>query len=72
LGGIGRPEHSEFNKELSGYIPLIQELFEKEKLLPNPYELIGSGGFEDALKALEHQQKGAGGNKKVIVKIQDP
>jgi hypothetical protein len=72
LGYIGQPEHPKFNERLSRYISVIQGLFEEGKLIPNPYELIGSGGFEDALKALAHQEKGAGGNKKVLVKIQDP
>jgi len=72
LGPVGRPDHPELNKTLSRYISVIKELFESGKLIPNPYQLIGTGGFEDALRALEHQQKGAGGNKKVVVKIQDP
>jgi hypothetical protein len=72
LGPVGRPDHPELNKTLSRYISVIKELFESGKLIPNPYQLIGTGGFEDALTALEHQQKGAGGNKKVVVKIQDP
>jgi hypothetical protein len=70
LGPIGRPEAAELNATLASYIPTLVALFENGKLVPGPYELIGKGGFEDGLKALEHQQTGAGGSKKVVVKVQ--
>ncbi|KIX10628.1 uncharacterized protein Z518_01712 [Rhinocladiella mackenziei CBS 650.93] len=71
LGGIGRPEAKEFNELMGKYIPVIVGLIKEGKLLPAEYEVIGEGGFEDALKAYHHQRSGAGGSRKVVVKIQD-
>jgi hypothetical protein len=71
LGPVGRPESVELNKTLASYIPIIVALFEKGKLMPSPYDLIGEGGFADAIEALLYQAKGAGGSNKVVVKIQD-
>ncbi|KIW96823.1 uncharacterized protein Z519_02214 [Cladophialophora bantiana CBS 173.52] len=70
LGGIGRPEAAELNKNIGEYIPVITALIEAGKLLPAEYEVIGTG-FEAALKAYDHQRSGAGGSRKVVVKIQD-
>ncbi|EXJ71886.1 uncharacterized protein A1O5_04387 [Cladophialophora psammophila CBS 110553] len=70
LGGIGRPEAAELNKNIEEYIPVITALIEAGKLLPAEYEVIGTG-FEAALKAYDHQRSGAGGSRKVVVKIQD-
>ena len=71
LGGVGRPEATELNEKLATYIPVITSLLQSGKLLPAEYEVIGNGGFEDAVKAYHHQLSGAGGSRKVVVKIQD-
>jgi NADPH:quinone reductase-like Zn-dependent oxidoreductase len=71
LGYVGRPEGAQLNKKIATYIPVITGLIEAGKLLPAEYEVIGSGGFEDAIKAYHHQLSGAGGSRKVVVKIQD-
>jgi hypothetical protein len=47
-------------------------LVENERVLPNPYDIVGLGGFQDAIEALKYQQKGAGGSNKVLAKLQDP
>ncbi|KAH0846807.1 hypothetical protein AYO21_07366 [Fonsecaea monophora] len=70
FGGVGRPEEAELNKKIEAYIPVITALIEAGKLVPAEYEVIGTG-FEDAIKAYEHQRSGAGGSRKVVVKIQD-
>lgn len=72
LGGVGRPEAEELNRNIEKYIPVIVGLIEAGKLVPTEYEAIGNGGFEDAVKAFHHQRSGAGGSRKVVVKIQDP
>lgn len=45
-------------------------LFEKGELKTNPYDLIGEGGFDSVLQALDYERKGAGGSNKVVVKVQ--
>lgn len=72
LGEVGRPEGKDLNDNIEKYIPLIVVLIETGKLKPSEYEVIGQGGFEDAVKAYHHQVSGAGGSRKVLVKIQDP
>ncbi len=71
LGDVGRPEGTELNAKLAMYIPVITGLIEADRLLPATYEVIGNGGFDDAIKAYRHQLSGAGGSRKVVVKIQD-
>ncbi|WEW58441.1 hypothetical protein PRK78_003909 [Emydomyces testavorans] len=71
LGPVGSPDGEYINKLLASWIPVLVALFEKEKLQPSPYDLIGEGGFESVLQALDYQSKGAGGANKVVVKIQD-
>jgi NADPH:quinone reductase-like Zn-dependent oxidoreductase len=71
LGMVGRAEGTELNEKLGRYIPVITALIEAGKLLPAEYEVIGNGGFDDAVKAFHHQLSGAGGSRKVVVKIQD-
>ena len=71
LGEVGRPEGKELNAKLGKYIPVIESLIEAGKLLPSEYEVIGDGGYDDAVKAFKHQTSGAGGSRKVVVKIQD-
>jgi NADPH:quinone reductase-like Zn-dependent oxidoreductase len=71
LGVVGRPEGADLNKLIASYIPVITGLIEAGKLLPGEYEVIGNGGLEDAVKAYHHQVSGAGGSRKVVVKIHD-
>ncbi|KAK2810209.1 hypothetical protein FQN50_003179 [Emmonsiellopsis sp. PD_5] len=71
LAPIGRPEAEELNKLLAEYIPVLVAAIDHKRFGPGPYDLIGQGGFEDALEALSYQQKGAGRGNKVVVKIQD-
>ncbi|KAJ9612425.1 hypothetical protein H2200_004022 [Cladophialophora chaetospira] len=71
LGGVGRPEAADLNGKIAKYIPVITGLVESGKLVPSEYEVIGDGGFDAAVKAYHHQLSGAGGSKKVVVKIQD-
>ena len=71
LGKIGRSGEEETNAVLAKDIPLIVKLIEGGLVVPPEYEVIGEGGFDDAVKAYHHQTKGAGGSKKVVVKIQD-
>ncbi|PGH07752.1 hypothetical protein AJ80_07957 [Polytolypa hystricis UAMH7299] len=71
LAAIGRPDAEQLNNQLASYIPVLVAMFEKKKLLPSPYDLIGEGGFECAIEALNYQKTGAGGANKVVVKIQD-
>jgi len=71
LGNIGRPDATELNAKLETYIPIIVKMFEAGLVRPSEYEEIGSGGFDDAIKAYKHQISGAGGSKKVVVKIQN-
>ena len=71
LGPIGRPDATALNGVLASYTPVIVSLVEAGKLQTAEYEVIGDGGFEDAVKAYAHQASGAGGSRKVVVKIGD-
>lgn len=71
IGKAGSAEEKETNKSLSSDIPMIVKLVEDGLVVTPEYEMIGEGGFDDAVKAYQHQVKGAGGSKKVVVKIQD-
>lgn len=72
LGLIGRPESTDLNRDIEKFIPFIVALVEKEKIRPNPYDIVGGGGFHAVIEALKYQQKGAGGSNKVLAKVQDP
>lgn len=71
LGEIGKAEHKQTNDVLNKDIPMIVKLVESGLVCTPEYEIVGDGGFDDAVKAYHHQAKGAGGSKKVVVKIQD-
>jgi NADPH:quinone reductase-like Zn-dependent oxidoreductase len=71
FGPVGRPDATDLNKMIEEYIPVLTKLIEDGKVLPSEYEAIGEGGFESAAEAYKYQQSGKGGNKKVVVKIQD-
>ena len=71
LGPIGRPEATELGAQISAFIPLIVSLIESGKVVPAEYEIIGDTGFESAIEAYAYQGAGKGGNKKVLVKLQD-
>lgn len=69
LGPVGRPEADDLNAKIASYIPVIVGLIQSGKLLPGEYEVIGEGGFDDAVKAYTHQRSGAGGSRKVVVRV---
>ena len=71
LGHIGRGGADELNKTLEKHIPVIVRLVEDGKLKTSEYEVVGNGGFEDALKAFEYQGSGKAGSNKVVVKVQN-
>lgn len=71
LGPIGRPEATELNAEITAFIPLIVSLIEAGKVIPAEYEIIGQTGFESVVEAYDYQGAGKGGNRKVLVKLQD-
>ena len=71
LGEVGRPEATQLNDQLASFVPLIVRLLEQDKIAPAAYDVVGAGGFEDAIEAYNYQRKGAGGANKVVVKIQD-
>lgn len=72
LGPIGRPEAKQLNEDLARFIPLISALIEQEKVVPNDLQLMNEVAFEAAIKAIDIQQSGAAGNKKVVVQLQEP
>jgi NADPH:quinone reductase-like Zn-dependent oxidoreductase len=71
LGVVGRPDGTELNAHIAKFIPLIVGLIEQDKMAPAAYDIVGQGGFDDAVEAYKYQKKGAGGSNKVLVKIQD-
>ncbi|RMZ86088.1 hypothetical protein DV737_g101, partial [Chaetothyriales sp. CBS 132003] len=71
FGPIGRPDAAALNAALEKYTPIIVGAVEAGKLKASECEPIGTGGFEDAIQAYRYQSSGAGGPKKVVVKIQD-
>ncbi|RMZ92292.1 hypothetical protein DV736_g467, partial [Chaetothyriales sp. CBS 134916] len=58
------------NAALEKYTPIIVGAVEAGKLKASEYEVVGTGGFQDAIQAYRYQS-GARGPKKVVVKIQD-
>lgn len=72
LALIGRPEATKVNKMIEEYIAMATPLLEEGKLVASEYQVIGNGGFESAIEAYKYQQTGKAGNKKVVVKLQDP
>lgn len=66
---VGRPDATQLNADLENFIPVIQQLIEDGKVVPNEYDLVGKGGFNSVLEAYDYQQKVKGA--KVVVKIQD-
>ena len=74
LGIIGRAgddikDAPNINENIASYIPLLTRLLEAGKLRPNEYEVVSSG-FDGIAKAVEAQQKGSTGGKKVVVDLQ--
>ncbi|KAK5061616.1 hypothetical protein LTR84_008160 [Exophiala bonariae] len=70
LGAVGRPEATELNKRIASYVPVIIGAIERGDLKPADYEVIGNG-LEAMITACKHQKSGAGGSRKVVIKIQD-
>ncbi len=71
IGKAGNAEERGTNESLSSDIPMIVRLVEAGLVITPEYEVVGDGGFDDAIKAYQHQVKGALGSKKVVVKIQN-
>jgi hypothetical protein len=69
LGPIGRDGADKLNADLANFVPVIHQLVEDGKIVPNDYDVVGEGGMESVLEAIAYQQKGAGGSNKVIVKV---
>jgi len=71
LGPVGRPGATALNDQIAAFIPFLASMLEQGKLMPAEYVQIGGTGVESVPGALEYQTSGKGGNKKVVVKIQD-
>lgn len=74
LGLIGRSGEDikpspTINEDIASYIPMIVDLVEAGKLVPNPYEMVGEG-FDSIIQAVEKLTKGGGSSAKLIVKVQ--
>ncbi|KAF2167052.1 hypothetical protein M409DRAFT_54266 [Zasmidium cellare ATCC 36951] len=69
LGRLGQDteDAKPINEAAIKYNPIIQDLLASGRVKTQDYEEIGTGGFEDAIKAWKHK----GDGRKVIVKIQD-
>lgn len=69
LGRLGQEtdDAKPINDAAIKYNPIIQGLLASGRVRTQEYEEIGTGGFEDAIKAWSHKSDG----RKVIVKIQD-
>lgn len=75
LGLIGRsgPEiqaSPTVNDDIASYVPMVVELVEAGKLIPNQYQIVGDVGFDGVIKALDMQAKGAGSGAKLVVRLQ--
>lgn len=69
LGPIGRSDAQATNETLAKDIPMIVKLVEAGLVVSPEYEVVGNGGFDDAIQAYLLQAKGS--SKKVVVKISD-
>lgn len=69
LGLLGQETEAAkpINEAAIKFNPVIQGLLANGKVKTQKYEEIGTGGFQDAIKAWKHK----GDGRKVIVKIQD-
>lgn len=70
LGPIGSPGYKELNARAAKYNPIVVKLFEAGLLKPSDYDVVEEG-LEGAIKAYEYHKAGRGGNRRVLVKIQD-
>ncbi|ETN40473.1 uncharacterized protein HMPREF1541_04750 [Cyphellophora europaea CBS 101466] len=70
LGPIGNPEATKLNEVLKKHIPVLTKYLADGRLTTPEYEVFGEG-FEAAVNAYAYQSSGKGGNKKVVVKVQD-
>lgn len=71
LGPIGKPQATETNKPVSSSLPFLYAMLKQGKIVPNDYIEYEKSGVEALPEASAFQLDGKGGNKKVIVKIQD-
>lgn len=69
LGRLGQEteDAKPINEAAIRYNPVIEGLLASGRVKTQEYEEIGTGGFEDAIKAWKHK----GDGRKVVVKIQD-
>jgi NADPH:quinone reductase-like Zn-dependent oxidoreductase len=70
IGPMGSPAAEDLNARMAKFNAMIVRLFEAGKLTAPVTEVVGQG-LDDVPKAYEYQSAGKGGNKKVLVKIQD-
>jgi hypothetical protein len=54
---------------IAAFIPQLENLFENGQLKPMEYEVIGSVGFKEILKALDVYNNRKGSTKKIVVRI---
>lgn len=72
LGSIGQSgETAELiTKDIASYIPHLESYLESGSIKPLRVQLAGTG-FEAVPKAIELQNAGSKGGKKIVVKLQD-
>lgn len=70
LGPIGSPEAKELNSNIAKYNAVIVKLFQASLLNCSEFEVIGAG-LEGAIETYHYHKAGKGGNKRILVKIQD-
>lgn len=70
LGPIGSPDAETLNKNMAKWNAVIVKLFEEGLLSTNQYEVVGEG-WDAVIEAFEYYKSGKGGNKRVLVKLQD-
>lgn len=72
LGAIGKSDAAELNGYIASYVPMIEDLVEAGKLIPNDYQIIGQVGLESVIQAWKEQQKNSGAGGKYLARIQSP
>ena len=69
LGRSGTPLADEVSREVTRFIPKLQELFASGDLRPLDFVVAGEG-FEGVVKGLEVLNEGKVKGKKVVVRLQ--
>jgi Zn-dependent alcohol dehydrogenase len=70
LGPIGAPRGEKLNKDMAKYNKIIEKLFEDGLLSTSQYDVAGEG-WDEVVKAYNYHKEGKGGNKRVLVHLQD-